>query len=84
MAVIPPHMFGLVLPWIGSHDIAAESWDCDLCFSCGMGGIAMFAINRYRCVGRRKDTLICVGNLADAVVAGIRRISGQGVNLAKL
>ena len=22
----------LVLPWIGSHDIAAESWDCDLCF----------------------------------------------------
>ena len=50
----------------------------------GMGGIAMFAINRYRCVGRRKTTLVCVGNPADAVVAGIWRISGQGVNLAKL
>ena len=53
-------------------------------FLAGMGGIAMFAINRYRCVGLRKTTLVCVGNPADAVVAGIGRISGQGVNLAKL
>ena len=49
----------------------------------GMGGIAMVAIDRYRRVGRRKTTLVCVGNPADAVVAGIWRIPVQGVNAAK-